>query len=325
MAKWSRRRGATSQILDLFIQDSASTTGAGKTGLTSASAGLVVSVKRELAAAYTVYAQASSNIETITTIGTFAAPTASKCRFKEIDATNAPGMYQLMLADAIFDAGDASRFVSGIAFGASGMAPVPFEVELEAVDRQDTVRFGLTALPNAAAEAAGGLYTRGSGAGQINQPANGLIDTNLMRWLGTAAATPATAGIPRVAIEAAADFAQGAADKVWLTASRTLTSFGTLVADVATAVWTAGTRTLTSTGTLVADVVTGVGAMVIEGTVTLIQSLRLSNAGNAGKTDGQVPGVPSTVHLRDLADTKNRVTASVDANGNRTAVTTDVS
>lgn len=38
-----------------------------------------------------------------------------------------------------------------------------------------------TALPDAAAEAAGGLYTRGTGAGQINQAANGMIDTNPVR------------------------------------------------------------------------------------------------------------------------------------------------
>lgn len=44
-------------------------------------------------------------------------------------------------------------------------------------DPYDTVRIGLTALPNAAAEAAGGLYTRGSGAGQVNQNANGQVDT----------------------------------------------------------------------------------------------------------------------------------------------------
>jgi hypothetical protein len=44
----------------------------------------------------------------------------------------------------------------------------------------DTVRAGLTALPNAAAEAAGGLFTRGSGAGQINQNANGQVDS---RWV----------------------------------------------------------------------------------------------------------------------------------------------
>ena len=50
-----------------------------------------------------------------------------------------------------------------------------------AYDPADTVRLGLTALPNAAAEAAGGLYTRGTGAGQINQPANGMVDTNIVR------------------------------------------------------------------------------------------------------------------------------------------------
>jgi hypothetical protein len=36
-----------------------------------------------------------------------------------------------------------------------------------------------TALPNAAAEAAGGLYTRGTGAGQINQTSNGTVSTLL--------------------------------------------------------------------------------------------------------------------------------------------------
>ena len=55
------------------------------------------------------------------------------------------------------------------------------------IDLSDAVRLGLTALPNAAAEAAGGLYTRGSGAGQINQAANGMIDTNPVRLNNVAA------------------------------------------------------------------------------------------------------------------------------------------
>lgn len=38
---------------------------------------------------------------------------------------------------------------------------------------------GFTALPDAAAEAAGGLYTRGTGAGQIAQDANGNVRVNL--------------------------------------------------------------------------------------------------------------------------------------------------
>jgi hypothetical protein len=218
-----------------------------------------------------------------------------------------------------------------------------------APDFQDAVRFGLTALPNANAEAAGGLYTRGSGAGQINQNANGQVDAravalssgviteaaydttagafqhlgivdqgtaqgatgttlqvragapfadstqagatiwafgstqgywqervatgyvgatktftvdawtvtpsgtityivfgtppnssvgtvgaNVTQWNGTNVAVPATAGVPKVAIEAAGDFAQGAADKVWSSATRTLTAFSTALA---VAVW----------------------------------------------------------------------------------------
>ncbi len=45
-----------------------------------------------------------------------------------------------------------------------------------------------TALPNAAAEAAGGLFTRGTGAGQINQAANGQVDVNAVALSGDAAA-----------------------------------------------------------------------------------------------------------------------------------------
>lgn len=53
--------------------------------------------------------------------------------------------------------------------------------QVVAFDPYDVVRLGLTALPNAAAEAAGGLFTRGTGAGQINQAANGMVDTNPVR------------------------------------------------------------------------------------------------------------------------------------------------
>ena len=48
------------------------------------------------------------------------------------------------------------------------------------------------------------------------------------------------------------------ASDVWAYSSRTLTAFGTLVADIATAVWGATSRTLSSFGTLVADVASAV-------------------------------------------------------------------
>lgn len=41
-----------------------------------------------------------------------------------------------------------------------------------------------TALPDAAAETLGGLFTRGTGVGQINQDTNGRINANVTGWLG---------------------------------------------------------------------------------------------------------------------------------------------
>jgi len=63
-----------------------------------------------------------------------------------------------------------------------------------AVDFSDAVRFGLTALPDADAESAGGLLTLGSGPGQISQTANGTIEVNnVLGGVGDLATAP---GIP---------------------------------------------------------------------------------------------------------------------------------
>lgn len=59
---------------------------------------------------------------------------------------------------------------------------------------------------------------------------------------------------------------------------------------------------------------------VVEGSTTLRQAVRLMLASLVGKATG---GGTSTVSFRDLADTKNRVVMTTDANGNRTAVTRD--
>ncbi len=86
------------------------------------------------------------------------------------------GICRLDLPDAACSAGAKKVLVSGVA---TGVVFVPALIKLVAYDPYDAVRLGLTALPNAAAEAAGGLLTRGSGAGQVNQDANGRIDVNL--------------------------------------------------------------------------------------------------------------------------------------------------
>ena len=59
---------------------------------------------------------------------------------------------------------------------------------------------------------------------------------------------------------------------------------------------------------------------VVEGSLTLRQIMRLTLAALANKASG---GGTTTIAFRDLADSKARITATVDANGNRTAVTLD--
>ena len=59
-------------------------------------------------------------------------------------------------------------------------------------------------------------------------------------------------------------------------------------------------------------------ATVADGTLTVADSLKLSNAANAGKTAGPVPGTAGTVTLLNTAGTKTRVSTSVDTSGYRT-------
>ena len=61
---------------------------------------------------------------------------------------------------------------------------------------------------------------------------------------------------------------------------------------------------------------------VVEGTYTMRQVLRLCISALAGKCSG---GGTTTITFRDSGDGTDRIIATVDANGNRTAVTLDVS
>lgn len=61
-------------------------------------------------------------------------------------------------------------------------------------------------------------------------------------------------------------------------------------------------------------------AATIEGSITLVQALRLILAVGVGKLSG---AATTNVKIRDTGDSKDRVDATVDADGNRTAVTLD--
>jgi hypothetical protein len=61
---------------------------------------------------------------------------------------------------------------------------------------------------------------------------------------------------------------------------------------------------------------------VVENSTTLVQFLRGIVATQFGKSNGMDT---STAHFRDQADTKNRVTATTDTDGNRSSITLDLS
>lgn len=94
------KHGITSLIIRVKILDRATLDGDGLTGLAYDTANLIISTIADNEATATVYAQSAGNIETVATLGTYAAPTAGKCRFKEVDATNHPGLYEVHLANA---------------------------------------------------------------------------------------------------------------------------------------------------------------------------------------------------------------------------------
>jgi len=152
MAKLTVKAGSTSRLEHVFILDSTSTIGAGKTGLTNAS----------VTAFYFRPGDTSTTGRSITlsagTLGTW-----SSGGFKEVSATDMPGLYEIGIPNAIF-ASTVNHAV--VMIKGTGIAPVLLEYDLVAYDPLDNVRLGLTALPSVAAGANGGLPL-GDAAGDV--------------------------------------------------------------------------------------------------------------------------------------------------------------
>lgn len=193
-------------------------------------------------------------------------------------------------------------------------------------------------------------------AGSAVSTSSAQIGVNVVNAGGTAwgsgaitAASVATGAIDADALAADAGTEIGTA--VWATAARTLTALDedstTLDldatirsavglaaanldtqldalptnAELSTALGTADDAVLAAIAALndisVADILSG----TIEGSTTLVQSLRLMNAALGGKASGLDTTNPV---YRDLADSKDRIDATCDASGNRSAVTLDL-
>src|SRR5690348_3546167 len=110
-------KGATSQAIYLFVQDSTSTSGAGKTGLAYNTSSLVAYYVRPLGSATSI------SLVTQTVTGAY-----SSGGFVEVDSANMPGLYRFDIPNAAIASGVNSVVV--MLKGATAMAPVVLEIQL---------------------------------------------------------------------------------------------------------------------------------------------------------------------------------------------------
>jgi len=159
--KLQKLAGATSEIWQVFIRDSSSTTGAGLTGLAHNTASLTAYYHRDTDTTATAITLVTMTVGTFTSSG-----------FKEIDATNMPGWYQFCPPNAALASGAKS-----CAFhlkGATNMAPLPIEVQLTAVNPDSATAF-ITGINSLAPPTNFNL---------LSIDASGRID--LAKWIGVA-------------------------------------------------------------------------------------------------------------------------------------------
>jgi hypothetical protein len=110
----------------------------------------------------------------------------------EIDATNMPGVYSLLIDEdtTIASTSDSEEYCVHITH--AGMAPVTRTIELY---RRDTTSGQTITVANGAADAD---IERLQGSVIATPTVAGVLEVDLTHWLGTAAATPTVAGVPEV-------------------------------------------------------------------------------------------------------------------------------
>lgn len=178
--------GSTSVIAHIFVQDSTSTVGAGKTALAFG----------DFTCYYVRAAGTLTQLtpQTIATLGTYAAPTANtNIRIKLLSDANAPGLYEVQFHNDHLAAGaNQATFM----FTATGAAPTLVEIQLLGVAlaaTQGAITWGQQIISaNVAGEGAlhivnangtgSGLLTSGGANGQLNQ---GTADYGMANSGGT--------------------------------------------------------------------------------------------------------------------------------------------
>lgn len=192
-------------------------------------------------------------------------------------------------------------------------------------------------LPNASPGAAGGVFIAGTNAATtVTTALTTTFTGNLTGSVGsvtgavgsvTGAVGSVTGAVGSVTGLTAANLDATVSSRATQTSVDTVDDFlDTEIADIqgrlpAALVSGRMDASLSAAG-LAADAVDEILDEVIEGSYTLRQMVRLFASALASKLSG---AAGTTITIRDIGDTKDRIVATVDSSGNRTAVTLDVS
>ena len=267
------KAGTTNVSVNLRIIDS--TDGTPETGVVFDTAGIDLWYRREAAASVDI------------TEADLATPALTDAHadggFLHIN----DGWYRLDLPDAACAAGATGVQIGGTVTGMVVLAPY---IELVAYDPYDTVRLGLTALPDAAADAAGGLPISDAGG----------LDMDAQR-----ADVAATLVDTSTTLQAEVDGLQEDTEDIQARLPAALVN-------------SRMDSTVDSTGMESTAIDAILDDTVGDGTLTVRQVLRVLVAGMAAKLSG---AATTTVTIRNVADSADVIVATVDADGNRSATT----
>lgn len=149
------KAGTTSYRLRVYLQDSSSTTGAALTGLAYNTANLKMSYARDDQSTVTTVTLVDATLGAFTSGG-----------FKQMDATNFPGLYEVGLPNAALASG---KSVQIQIWGATNLLPCLVEIELTAVDHQSDTAF-VTSVPTVVDKAGYELSSAGLDAIDAAEP-----------------------------------------------------------------------------------------------------------------------------------------------------------
>jgi hypothetical protein len=161
MAKLAIKKASTDVTTYVFIQDSSKTTGEGLTGLAYNTASLVGYYVRPKGSATAI------TLATQTVTGDH-----SDGGFKEIDATNMPGVYRLDLPDAVCATGVPSVVV--MLKGATNMSPVVLEIQLTDFDL-NTAAITAAAIADAVWDEATADHTTATSFGSLDANVDAIL------------------------------------------------------------------------------------------------------------------------------------------------------